>query len=183
MLANLVSKLLAPFFHGLLAWGPWLWLIICALVAVGLFFTAPLALKKWWQTIAVTAVVGFIGLWVWQHFDRFTQLEKKNTELTQKLDAANQQINSLNQTVSNNADNVATLERQQRQIQADLKKARKGLDSATVSKEAQDDPIKASANLSSRWNNLNGMFDEATGSFGTAAATRSSPNADSDATR
>ena len=177
----IAKKLFGPFLHGLLEWSPWIWLAVCAVAAVWMLLAFPLLFKRWWQALAAVAVAGFIGLWVWQHFDGIKELENKNADLTEQLGTANQSIENLNSSIQTQADGMADLERRQKRINKELAAARVGLDSGTIMKEATNDPVKAATDMSDRWNALERMSDDETGSFGRSKAAATGPDADAGA--
>ncbi len=181
MIDWIANRVFGPFFDALLTWAPWLWLALCVLIAVYLFFAMPLVFKRWWQTLAVAAVVGFIGLWVWQHFDGIADLKKQNEQLAEQNADLTDRVDNLDTSISNYTTAIGNLERRQRQIRAEITEARRGLDSGTIQEEATNDPVKAADDLSDRWNAFGRMSDEATSGFGRPTAAAASPGGDADA--
>lgn len=179
----LADRIFGPFFAGLLAWSPWLWLLACAIIAVYLFFALPLAFKRWWQALAAVAIAGFIGLWVWQHFAGIADLVKKNEELAQQNAALEERVGNLDTSISNYEQAVGRLESRQRQIRSEIAQARVGLDSGTIQEEANNDPGQAAVDLSDRWNRFGRMSDDATSGFGRPTSAAASPGTDADADR
>ena len=174
----IAEKVFGNFFHNLLVWSPWIWLVLCIAVLIYLFFALPLVFKKWWQMIVTVAVAGFVGLWFWQHFASYDKLKAENAALESRLEKAEQSVTNLQTSIDNQGQAIADMEARQRQIRRELAQARVGLDSTTIRREAADDPAKAAANLSGRWNNLGRMSDDETGRFGRAAPSAARPSAD-----
>lgn len=181
MLNWIADRIFGPLFDGLLTWAPWLWLALCATVALYLFFAMPLVFKRRWQAIVAAAVVGFVALWVWQHFDEFADLKRQNDELVEQNEELAGRVDNLGQSISNYEAAVGNLERRQRQIRAEITAARQGLDSETIQREVNNDPGQAAVDLSDRWNSFGRMSDEATSGFGRPTASATGTSADADA--
>lgn len=181
MLDWIMNRVFGPLLDGLLTWAPWLWLLACAVAALYLFFAMPLVFKRWWQALAALAVSGFVVLWVWQHFKGIDDLKEQNAELAQQNEDLTGRVNNLDTSISNYETALGNLERRQRQIRAEITEARRGLDSGTIQEEATNDPVKAAADLSDRWNAFGRMSDEATSGFGRPTSAASGSGGDADA--
>jgi len=177
----IANRVFGPFFDGLLAWSPWLWLLGCVIVAAYLFLAMRPVFKRWWQAILVIAVAGFVALWLWQHFDGIADLAKKNEELTQQNADLEERVGNLDTSIKDYEEAIGDLERRQRQIRSEIAQARTGLDSGTIREEANNDPGQAAADLSDRWNRLGRMSDEATSGFGRPTSSATGPGGDADA--
>lgn len=177
----IADRVFGPLIDGLLAWAPWLWLIACAVVALYLFLATPLLFKRWWQAVVAVAVAGFVFLWVWQHFAGIADLKEQNAQLTEQNADLSERVNNLDTSISNYETALGNLERRQRQIRAEITEARRGLDSGTIQEEATNDPVKAAADLSDRWNAFGRMSDDATSGFGRPTSSASGSGGDADA--
>lgn len=178
MIAHFITSWLTQHIMPIL---PWVWLAVAFAATVWAYISAPLVVSKNWRTIGFVILVVFCALWVWQHFAVFADLKKQNDDLKGQLATTQQQVTNLNGSITNYTDAVGRLEQGQRRIASEIKTARVGLNSATAIREAQDDPIKASTDLSDRYNRLNGMFDAASNGFGQARPTSDSPVPDPNA--
>lgn len=168
-------------FGGVLTWlqvaAPWVWLGLCAAGAIALLVSNPILFKAEWRWIAILAVVGFLGLWVWQHFAGIERLKEDNAKLTAQNAQLSQKADALDASVQNYTKAVSVLEQQQAAIRAQISKVRTGLNSASVIQEAGHDPVKASSIVSTRWSDLDRLFDEATTPTGVASPSAvASPN-------
>jgi regulator of replication initiation timing len=110
---------------------------------------------------------------VWQHYAGVAKLEKQvadlraeKQQLADELEISIQTASNLQTSIQQQADAMQSIELNQRRIRRDLNEARQGLDSQTITQEAQDDPVQAAIDLSDRWNNLGRMFDDETNAFG-----------------
>lgn len=184
----IMARLFGPLIDFLVAWSPYLWLLLVAAAGLTLFFLFPLVFKRWWRALPTLAVAGFAVLWVWQHYAGINKLEKKveqlqveNTQLTTELATTKASVQNYETTIRQHATAVSEIETNRRQIRREITVARKGLDSATITQETRNDPVQASVDLSDRWNRLGGMFDESTaGSAGGPGPTASAAAARAD---
>lgn len=165
----IMGRLFGPLIDFLVAWSPYLWLLLIAAAGLALFVMAPLVFRKWWRALPSLAVAGFCVLWVWQHYAGIHKLETKveelqvqNTQLTTELTTAKASVKNYEATVAKHSKAVSEIETNQRQIRRDITVARRGLDSTTITQETKNDPVQASVDLSDRWNRLGGLFDDST---------------------
>lgn len=177
------DRVFGPVLSALLAWSPWLWVAACAIVALYLLINLPVAFKRWWQVIVAVALVGGTFLWGWQHFAGVEKLKQDKAAIERKLEDANARADKLTASIDEYTATVARLEARQREIRAELAEARVGLDSGTIIRESNNDPVKAAADLSNRWNNLGRMSDAETRRFGSAAPSAAVASAYPDARR
>lgn len=109
---------------------------------------------NWFPVAAALALAGSVW-WLSSRLNELSDLRRENQDLIQNVE-------TLTLTIEEHSKAIKGYEDEQTSIRNAIRNVRKDLNSDTVLKEAQDDPVKASDNVSVRYRALDSMFDDAT---------------------
>lgn len=151
---------------------PWVWLLICAVVAL---IIAQIPLARSWACkelipLATIVALGFAVCWMYSATTQIDALKKQNADLD--LRATQLQV-----SVDAYREGLADYQRDQKAIQKQIKAVKQGLSASSIIQESHNDPVKADSDLNTRWHDLDSLFDNATGGTETAASSATGADA------